>query len=379
MLRGVIMVVMALDHTRDFFHWGAIHGFEPTDLATTTPGLFFTRWATHFCAPTFQLLAGTGAFFFTLRGRPTRELSWFLVSRGVWLIFLELTLLTWFGWSFGIDLKSYTFATLWALGWSMILLAALVHLPMRLIAIFGLVLIFGHNAFDAVKPESWGAWSGLWKLLHVSSQIEGPGGVTFTAFYPLVPWVGVMAAGYALGSIYRWEAAVRRRWLLRAGVAAIAAFMLLRWSNVYGNLWPWTPQSRGPIFTLLSFLNVTKYPPSLCYLLMTLGPGLIALSLLDGGTPKLLKPFLVYGRVPFFYYVLHIPLLHALAVMASSLWRGDASFLFARHAGNPPPDAGFSLPVIYLVWLAVVLAFYPACKWFGELKRRHRSVWLSYL
>jgi uncharacterized membrane protein len=363
-LRGLIMVLMALDHARDFFHWGALHGEDPLNLAQTSPALFLTRWATHYCAPIFSFLAGTGVFLATQRGKTKSEISWFLVTRGAWLIFLELTLLVWFGWNFAIDLKFYILATLWALGWSMIVLAGLVRLPLWAIATFSLTLILGHNALDGITPESWGAWAWLWRLLHVSGQFKTSGGFNFWAFYPLIPWVGVMALGYAFGAVYRWEPARRRRWLLAAGTAAVVGFIVLRFTNLYGNLTPREPQPR-PGFTLLSFINTTKYPPSLCYLLMTLGPGLIALALLERPLPRWLQPFLVFGRVPFFYYVLHIPILHALGVLAL------AAGLSAR--------GGFGLPVVYAAWLGVVMALYFPCRWYAALKRRRRDAWLSYL
>lgn len=377
-LRGLIMVAMALDHTRDYFHWGAIHGHNPLDLATASPWLFFTRWITHYCAPVFCFLAGTGVFLAAARGRSKRELSWFLLTRGAWLVVLELTFVNWAGWNFAIDLHSNWGLVLWSLGWSMIVLAGLVHLPVWAVASFGVAMIAGHNALDGIKPESWGAWAWLWQVLHVSGPIQVTPGFTFFVGYPLIPWIGVMAAGYGFGVVFRWEPDVRRRWLWWAGVGVTLAFVLLRLSNSYGNRGPWTPQ---PDFlrTLFSFVNCTKYPPSLCYLLMTLGPALIVLALLERPTPRWLRPFLVFGRVPFFYYLLHIPLIHGLAVIGNLVRFGQASFgpVFLGTS-HPPPDAGFGLPVVYLVWLAVVVALYPACAWFAELKRRRRDAWLSY-
>lgn len=376
LLRGIIMVVMALDHTRDFFHAGAIAGQNPLDLTSTTPILFFTRWITHFCAPNFSFLAGTGVFLAASRGKPKGELAWFLLTRGAWLIFLELTLLMWFGWDFEVHLTRFTFATLWALGWSMIVLSALVRLPVWAITTFGLALVVGHNALDRITPASFGENAWIWNVLHVSGKFTTTH-FSFEAFYPLIPWIGVMAAGYGLGSVYRWEAEARKRFLLRLGVGAVVAFVVLRFSNVYGNLLPWTQQSTA-LFTVLSFLDCTKYPPSLCYLLMTIGPGLIALSLLERPTPRIMRPFLVYGRVPFFYYVLHIPLIHALAVIVHWLTGLGAGGLH-KNLGPVPPDTGFGLPIVYLVWICVVVGLYPACRWFADLKRRRREAWLSYL
>jgi uncharacterized membrane protein len=375
-LRGIVMVVMALDHARYFFHWSALHRFNPVDLNHTSEWVFFTRWITHYCAPIFSFLAGTGVYLSAMRGKSKPELSWFLFTRGLWLVLLELTLLGWFGWRFAINPTSYNFSTLWSLGASMIVLAALIRLPVWVITTFGLTLILGHNAFDGIKPESWGSWSWLWSMLHVTGTINTASGFTLRVGYPLLPWFGVMAVGYGFGAVYRWEASVRQRWLLYAGLATTLGFVVLRLTNVYGNLTPWAHQTR-PFFTFLSFLNCTKYPPSLCFLLMTIGPGLIALSLLERPWSKWLHPFRAYGQVPFFYYVLHIPLIHALAVVVSEVCFGTSAYLFGRSA-NTPPEVGFGLPVVYLVWILVVVAFYPACKWFAALKRRRREAWLSY-
>lgn len=378
LLRGVVMIVMALDHTRDFFHSGAILGIPPLDLARTTPWIFLTRFITHYCAPTFTFLAGTGVFLSVMRGKSKRELSWFLVTRGAWLIFLELTLLMWFGWSFAIHPTEYTFATLWALGWSMIVLAGLIHLPMWAITTFGLALILGHNALDGIKADSWGAWAPLWKVLHAGGSFTVAGKIQFFAFYPLIPWLGVMAAGYSFGAIYQWEAARRRAWLLRLGAALLIGFGLLRFSNLYGNPSPWTPQ-KDSVFTLLSFINCAKYPPSLLYLLVTLGPGMLFLAWFDRGTPAWLKPALVFGRVPMFYYLLHIPLIHGLAVLMNQIRFGGGNFASVRVHDAPPADAGVGLVWVYAVWIGVVVGLYPLCRWFAALKSRRRDLtWLSY-
>jgi uncharacterized membrane protein len=378
LLRGIIMVVMALDHTRDYFHWSALHGTDPTDLSVTTPWIFFTRWITHFCAPVFSFIAGTGVFLSASRGKPKRELSWFLVTRGLWLIFLELTLLTWFGWAFAIDLKIYFLATLWALGTSMIVLAGLIHLPLRIVAVFSAILILGHNAFDGVRPEAWGRAAWVWQVLHVSSFIRTDSGIGVMAFYPLIPWIAVMSAGYCFGTVFQLAPEARRRWLLGLGLGLCTTFVLLRWSNLYGDLRPWSVQPRSG-FTVLSFLNVTKYPPSLCYLMMTIGPAMLLLAWWDRGSPLLLKPLVVFGRVPFFYYLLHIPLIHGLAYLTGMIRFGRADFTNVIAGLTPPPEAGFGLATTYLVWASVILALYLPCRWFANLKRRRRDLaWLSY-
>ena len=375
LLRGLIMVVMAIDHTRDFFHFSAIQGLNPVDLAHTTPAIFFTRWITHYCAPIFSFLAGTGACFALARGKSQGDLAWFLFTRGLWLIFLELTLLTWFGWQFEVTPHSYTLATLWALGWAMIFLAAILRLPVRVIGWIGVTLIVVHNAFDHVQPESWGAWARLWQVLHAGGNFTVAGRFHFFAFYPLLPWLGVMAVGFAFGSIYQRDPAIRRRQLLTLGAGLITAFVLLRAFNLYGDPSPWSVQGR-PLFTVMSFVNVTKYPPSLLYVLMTLGGACLLLAWFERGTPKLLRPLLVYGRVPMFYYLLHIPLIHGLAWIWAMAKFGRADFLIE---GNPAPaTAGFGLVTVYAVWAAVVIGLYPACKWFAALKRRRHDAWLSY-
>jgi len=371
------MVVMALDHVRDFFHFSAVQGFEPTDLTRASGWIFFSRWITHFCAPIFSFLAGTGTFLAVMRGKPKATLSWFLVTRGLWLIGLELTVFVWFGWDFNIHPHSYVLATLWALGTSMVLLAGLIHLPTWVSGLFGAVLILGHNAFDRVTPSSWGAWAPLWNVLHVPGVFQ-TGGCSIFAFYPLIPWLGVMAAGYAFGGLYKLSPEARRAWLWRLGLALTAAFVIVRFANVYGDPAPWSHQPR-PGFTLLSFLNVTKYPPSLCYLLMTLGPGTLLLAAWDGGHPAWLDPFIVFGRVPFFYYILHIPLIHGLSYAFNYFRFGHAEFTGITLGIAAPPTAGVSLVTTYLIWIGVVAALYPACRWFAGLKRRRRDLtWLSY-
>jgi len=377
LLRGLIMVVMALDHVRDYFHFGAIQGADPLDLATTTPWIFFTRWITNYCAPLFSFLAGTGTYFSVIRGKPKRELSWFLVTRGLWLIFLELTIFVWFGWKFAITPNDYILATLWALGWGMIVLAGLIHLPEWVVAAFGLALILGHNAFDGVKPADLGALAPLWVVVHTGGRLALGTNITVLAFYPLVPWVGVMAAGYSFGAIYRLEPMVRRRWLFRLGLALTIGFVALRYSNLYGNPSPWVAQ-RNPLFTVLSFLDCQKYPPSLCYLLMTVGPGLLLLAWFEGGTPALLRPFIVFGRVPMFYYLLHVPLIHGLSVLLNRIRFGGGDFNAIAPSGPPPADAGVSLVATCVIWILIVAALYPACRWFADLKRRRREAWLTY-
>ncbi|SRR5579871_622708 len=372
-LRGVVMILMALDHTRDFF---GNTGLNPTDPATTTIPLFFTRWITHFCAPTFFLLTGTGAFL-ARRRKSTRELSWFLFTRGLWLIFLELVVCRGLGWQFNFNYHVVVLFVLWALGWSMITLSGLVYLPPVAVGIIGLVMIAGHNLLDPVPWRNW-----FWSILHVPNVLVSTPRFLLLEAYPLIPWVGVTAAGYALGQVYSWPAERRRSFLLRLGLSSIALFVILRFINVYGDPVRWT-QRRSAAFTLLSFLNTTKYPPSLLFLLMTLGPAILLLWAIDGGTPRWIKPTLVFGRVPMFYYLLHIPLIHLLAVVVCYARYRQIHWMFESNdlSSFPitsPPGWGYSLPVVYLIWLAVVLALYPVCRWFAGVRQRHSDPWLSY-
>jgi uncharacterized membrane protein len=372
-VRGVIMILMALDHVRDFF---GNSGLNPTNPATTTIPLFFTRWITHFCAPVFFLLTGTGAYL-SLGRKSKLELSQFLFTRGIWLIFLELTVTRCLGWQFNFDYQATMLIVLWALGWAMIVLSVLVYLPASIVTTFGVVMIASHNLFDSVQSSN-----PLWSILHSPNFIVNhPGRVVFVG-YPLIPWMGVTAAGYGLGQIYSWPSERRRAFLLPMGLVLTAAFFVLRAINVYGDPLRWTTQ-KSPAFTVLSFLNTTKYPPSLLYLLMTLGPALLFLWAVDAGTPQWLRPALIIGKVPMFYYLLHIPLIHLIAVALCYARYGQAHWMFespglGQFPITPPPGWGYSLPIVYLVWACVVLALYPLCRWFAGLKQRRNDAWLSY-
>jgi uncharacterized membrane protein len=374
LVRGIIMIVMALDHTRDYF---GIPGQNPTDLATASSALFMTRWITHFCAPMFFLLTGTGAYL-SLRRKTTGELSRFLLTRGLWLIVLEAVLMRCLAYQFNVDFRVTFLIVLWALGWAMIALSLLVRLPAAAVAAIGAVMIAGHNLFDAVT------WTNpAWTILHGRTLLlNTPEHVVFVV-YPLVPWIGVTAVGYGLGQLYSWDAERRRAVLLRLGLALSAAFLVLRAVNGYGDPSRWATQAT-PLFTLLSFFNTSKYPPSLLFLLMTLGPALLLLRVFDGATPRLLKPALVIGKVPLFYYALHFALIHLLAVVVCYARYGSAHWMFespdlANYPFTAPPAWGFPLPAVYFAWGVVVLTMYPLCRWYAALKQRRSDPWLSYL
>lgn len=378
-LRGIAMILMALDHTRDYF--GAV-GINPTDPATTTVPLFFTRWITHFCAPTFFLLTGTAAYL-SQRRRGKAGLSRFLVTRGLWMIALDLVILRGLGWQFNFDFRVNLLLVLWGLGWAMITLAVLVRWSPTVAAVFGVTLIAAHNLLDGIRPATFGPLAPLWLILHQPGLLHGPPHFVIVA-YPLIPWVGVTAVGYALGQVFDWDVARRRTFLWRTGLGLVLAFVALRWLNVYGDPARWSVQ-RSSVFTVLSFLNVTKYPPSLLFLLMTIGPGLLVLSAIDVTVPRWLRPAIEFGRVPLFYFALHIVLIHLLALVVCWYRFGSVHWVFESpspdmYPFHQPPGWPLSLPWVYAIWAGVVLSLWPLCRWYAALKARRRDWWwLSYL
>ncbi|MBL7974354.1 MAG: DUF1624 domain-containing protein [Candidatus Kapabacteria bacterium] len=377
LLRGIVMMIMAIDHTRDFFYYPHAN---PTDLATTSPELFFTRWITHYCAPVFVFLAGTGAFLSTTRGKTPKELSWFLLTRGAWLIILEITLVR-AGWMFTLtDFHMLVGQVIWAIGWSMIALSALVFLPVRAVGIFGVVMILLHNAFDGIHVNWQNPLGWLWAILHTGDILTPTNGVRFLPLYPLIPWIGVMAAGYAFGQFYTKPADVRNKQLRIFGLALIGAFILVRAINIYGDPSPWSLQ-KDVVFNVLSFLNCSKYPPSLCYLLMTLGPAILFLSVAERFKGALTQIPIVFGKVPMFYYLLHVPLIHGLSVLFEYFRTGDASWMLSGNlfTATPPADFGYGLPAMYAVWLLVLAILYPLCVWYSKLKMQSKNPLLSYL
>ena len=380
-LRGLVMILMAIDHTRDYLHSAAM-AFPPEDLTRTTAAIFFTRWITHFCAPVFMFSAGLGAWFRLERGRTTGDLSRFLWTRGLWLIVLEFTVVK-LGFFFSLDYSSLILLVLWALGMSMVALAALVRLPYAALLAIGLGMIVLHNLTDGVDARSFGAFAWLWQVLHQQSLIATRGPLLIVA-YPLVPWIGVMAVGFCFGRIYRLPAERRRQLLIRLGLTLTAAFVAIRTANGYGDPRPWAAQGT-PLLTLVAFLNCTKYPPSLAFLLMTLGPAIACLGWIDGMRPGARNPLLVFGRVPLLYFVLHIPLIHVLAIAMTWIRYGAAPFLFLPPPtlGTPrnvfPPDYGWDLWVVYAITAVAVALLYPVCLWFARLRARRREWWLGYL
>lgn len=381
-VRGAVMILMAIDHIRDFINSAAM-SFSPTDLSRTTAPIFFTRWITHFCAPVFALTAGMGAFFWAQR-RTKAQLSRFLLTRGLWLMVLEVTVLRFILYlDFGFTHTLFILTVLWMLGLCMVVLAALVRLPPRLLAALSIAVVAAHNLFDGVQAAQFGRLAWIWDILHQQGVFRVGGDSVLTA-YPLIPWFAVMACGYCLGQAFLWDDARRRRFLLRLGVALSAAFVVLRALNVYGDPARWSFE-RSSMFTVLSFLNTTKYPPSLEFLLMTLGPALLAMAWLERARLSSTNPLIVFGRVPFFFFLLHLAVIHALTIAMNFIRYGNASFLFtpAPSMGGPrqtfPPDYGYGLWVVYAVWIAVIVMLYPLCRWYAQLKQRRRYWWLSYL
>jgi uncharacterized membrane protein len=372
LLRGAIMILMALDHTRDFFGVGGMNTRDVND-----PALFLTRWVTHYCAPLFILLAGTSAYLYGTHGRTVGEVSRFLLTRGLWLIVIEFTVVR-LGWFFSLDLHLLFAQVIWAVGASMVVLSGLVYLPRWAIATVGLVMIGGHNLFDGIRPEDFGAAGWTWNLLHRPGLLQLAPAAKLYLSYPLVPWIGVMAAGYALGPVFKLDRITRRRRLVALGALTCAGFIVLRAANLYGDPASWAAQD-GWLATLLSFVNCEKYPPSLLYLAMTLGPGLLLLAAFEDARGRFAHVIITYGRVPFFYYITHLFVIHTLAVALAWLWWGDASWLFGGTPADKPANYGLRLPGIYMMWLLVVIALYEPCRWFAELKQRRNDWWWSYL
>jgi uncharacterized membrane protein len=383
-VRGTVMILMALDHVRDFIHNGAM-SYLPTDLTQTTPLIFFTRWVTHICAPTFMLLAGVGAFLWRHGKRTKRQLSIFLFTRGLWLVALELTAMQ-LAYYFDASLKyPVLLGVLWALSASMIALALLIWLPIRVLAVLSIGVITLHNLLDGVNAAQFGPAAWAWNVFYQAGAFP-LAGATIIVVYPLVPWLAVMVVGFCLGPLFLKDRAVRRRYLTVIGAAATLAFVVIRAFNGYGNPQPWAEQ-RSPIFTVLSFLNTLKYPPSLDFLLMTLGPSLLALAWFDRPGLKPSNPLVVFGRVPLFYFVVHFYAVHAVAALLAlaRYGTGALAFLFQPMPSMGgslevyPTQFGYDLWVVFLVWAIIVLALYPACRWFAAIKARRNDWWLSYL
>jgi uncharacterized membrane protein len=382
LLRGLVIIVMALDHVRMYFGYGTWYA-EPTNLATTTLLLFFTRWITHFCAPVFVFLAGTSAYLYGMKKTNINETAWFLFTRGLWLIVVELVIVN-FAWTFDITYSFRILQVIWAIGISMVVLSGLVFLPAWSIFAFGALLVAGHNLLDPITVRGDSVRDRVWYVLHQPSSVLLDANHLVNFVYPVLPWIGLMALGYVFGVFYQkdFPTEQRRRRLLTIGICLTLLFFILRGFNLYGEPNPW--QGRiSSMFSLLSFLNTTKYPPSLHFLLMTMGPALIFLGAVESIQPRLAKPVIVFGRVPFFFYLAHLYVIHALAMLLLVVQGRDGQeyILSARGIMSGTLSSfGLSLGAVYAIWMGIVVLLYPACKGYQIYREKHPSKrWLSYL
>ncbi|GAB1856598.1 DUF1624 domain-containing protein [Flavobacteriaceae bacterium MHTCC 0001] len=379
-LRGFVMVLMALDHTRDYFHYGSFFS-DPTNLETTTPFLFFTRFITHYCAPVFIFLAGTSAFLYGSK-KSRGQLFKFLMTRGLWLIVLSIVVNN-FVWKFDVSYGFIILQVIWAIGLCMVLLSLAIYLPLRALLVIGIILIAGHNLLDDITLEGTSFTSIAWYILH-QQQFIPINNRMFAFAYPIIPWFGVMVLGYCLGWFYRkdFDAGLRKKYLLRIGISSILLFFIVRGINVYGDLVPWTVQDTATK-TILSFFKVTKYPPSLAYVLVTLGPALLFLYAIENVRNKITDFLLVFGRVPLFYYFLHILLIHVLAIIGILIFGGNWRDMILTNEvfqNAKLANYGYSLFTVYMVWIFVIALLYFPSKSYMMYKANNKDKWwLSYL
>jgi uncharacterized membrane protein len=379
LLRGFIMIIMALDHTRDFFHTTAWTD-QPLNLETTTPLLYFTRWITHLCAPNFVFLAGVSVYFQRLR-KSKKQLSGFLITRGLWLVFVEIFIVN-LEFSFNIQFGFIALQVIWAIGISMIILGLIIRLPYAVVFIIGAVIVLGHNALDYYEaglkqqPALW------YSILHMPSLYKISEDHNLLIFYPFLPWCGLMMLGYCFGKLFlKFEGDKRKRMLILSGCSLLLFFVVLRYTNSYGDPLKWSLQKDG-LYTFFSFMNVQKYPPSLLFMCATVGLAMLILAFTQNINNRVTRFITVYGRVPFLYYVLHFFLIHLVAT-GFFFARGHSASEGIYHGQELPnfvkPGEGVSLGFVYLIWICIVLSLYPVCKWFSEYKRNHKDWWLSYL
>lgn len=383
LLRGLVMVIMALDHVRDYTFFGYWYS-DPTNLDTTTPILFFTRWITHFCAPVFVFLAGTSAFLYGSKKESKKDLSKFLFTRGLWLVFTELTVVN-FAWTFDLGFGLHIFQVIWVIGLCMMLLAAFIYLPKKILLVLGLIILYGHNSLDGIVAQENDPLSILWYFIHQNTLISFQDGnsMMFIA-YPFLPWFGIILLGYCFGEIYKkgYNTALRKKWLLGLGLGSIFLFFMIRYINVYGDLIPWSNQDNVS-YTFISFLNTTKYPPSLVYTLMTLGPSFLFLYASENIKNWLTNALVIIGRVPFFFYIIHLYIIHVIGIIGILIleenWK-EMIFTPTRFSSAYLADKGFDLWVTYAAWALVILILFPFCKMFMQYKANNKDKWwLSYL
>lgn len=380
LMRGIVMIIMAIDHTRDFFHVDA-QVFSPTDLSQTFTILFFTRWITHFCAPTFVFLSGISAGISRKR-KSSKELSWFLFTRGFWLVILEITVIR-FGFAFNLYYDVTFFEVIYVLGVCMMILSALVFLPQKVVLVLGLILIFGHDALNFVRLSPQDSGYVIWTLLQQPGFISIDQTHGIFVSYPIIPWLGIMLAGYGAARLYTDVASEKRKkLLLYSGLIAIILFIIIRFTNVLAPLDAWSVQ-KNAWFTFLSFINCTKYPVTLLFTLMILGPVLIILAFVENANNRITEKAIVIGRVPLFYFIVHFYILHIAALVIHLILSGksinEIDFHLSTGLGGVARGVGYSLIWTYAAWITLILVIYPLCKWYNDYKTRHTHWWLSYL
>ena len=378
-LRGLVMIVMALDHCRDFMHYGATIDQGPLDFSTTTPVLFMTRWISNFCAPVFVFLSGTSIFLYSSKGKSKKEIAFFLFTRGLWLMLAEILIIQPL-WDFNTIV--IFIQVIWAIGLSMVFLSFLQFLPYKVLLTAGLVIVFGHNLLDRiiVATPFWESLS--WSVIHQQKSYQINDHLLLTIQYPFLPWLGLMILGYSTGKLYLpgAEPARRKRILRITGISSILLFLFIRWLNQYGDMNHWTSQ-RTAVFTFFDFIKTSKYPPSLLYILMTMGPALILLSCVENIRGWFSQKIIVFGKVPFFYYIIHVFLIHSIAWLvffATGHSWNDLDFTHFRD-GSLPYGSGHPLWFVYLAWIAVIVILYFPCRWYSIYKATHKKWWLSYL
>ena len=381
-LRGLVMVLMALDHVRDYFHINAFTGNYPENMESTNMVLFATRFVTHFCAPVFVFLAGTSAFLYG-QNKSKGHLTKFLVTRGIWLIAVEIFInnfLWWFDPSFGFT----NLQVIWAIGICMIALGLLIQLPKKAILIIGLLIVLGHNSLDSITREGSSISSVIWYMLHQNNGISISEDRMIWFSYPVLAWIGVMALGYCFGQLYQkgFASDKRKKWLTYLGFGSILLFFILRGVNIYGDLAPWSIQESTEK-TIISFFNATKYPPSLIYLLMTLGPAFIFLKLIESVKSKATEILIVFGRVPFFYYILHILIIHLGAILGLLITGKDWKLMILDNEtmmSGALQGYGYSLLSVYIICILIVTLLYAICKKYMIYKLSNKDKWwLTYL
>lgn len=378
-VKGVVMIIMALDHVRDMIHINSIND-SPTNLNTTTPILFFTRWITYLCAPTFVFLAGTSAFLSFKNKNNILKSRHFLLKRGLYLIMLEFTVVN-FGLFFDPGFHTFIFEVIAAIGFGFIILSMMLKLSSKTIASIGLLIIFSHNLFPFIPfAQSSVLKTGL-SLFFMPGAFPLSSHAVLVMAYPPIPWLGIMLVGYAAGSLFELPDIKRRNIFFKISSAALLLFVIIRLINFYGDSVPWTVQ-KSNMFNFLSFMNLTKYPPSLLFCLITLGIMFLMLAFADQAKNKLIKIISVYGKVPLFYFIVHFFMIHfillAILLLQDFQWSQleFASGTFGRPKGI---ESGLPLWAVYLIWITVVTALYKPCKWFGNYKATHKQWWLKYI